>query len=100
MEASRRTLRLPPGLAEQAEALAAVQGLSLNAFIVQAVRNWADYQARKLGQPVPAAVTRVRTPAAPVETRLTGLPKVGANEPCPCGSGQKYKRCHGRPGAA
>ena len=23
-------------------------------------------------------------------------PKVGRNEPCPCGSGQKYKRCCGR----
>ncbi|MDP9370645.1 MAG: preprotein translocase subunit SecA [Chloroflexota bacterium] len=23
--------------------------------------------------------------------------KVGANEPCPCGSGKKYKRCHGAP---
>jgi uncharacterized protein YecA (UPF0149 family) len=22
--------------------------------------------------------------------------KVGRNEPCPCGSGVKYKRCHGR----
>jgi preprotein translocase subunit SecA len=22
--------------------------------------------------------------------------KVGRNEPCPCGSGEKYKRCHGR----
>ncbi len=22
-------------------------------------------------------------------------PKVGRNEPCPCGSGRKYKRCHG-----
>jgi preprotein translocase subunit SecA len=21
------------------------------------------------------------------------LPKVGANDPCPCGSGRKYKRC-------
>lgn len=26
--------------------------------------------------------------------------KVGRNEPCPCGSGKKYKKCHGRPGAA
>jgi preprotein translocase subunit SecA len=26
--------------------------------------------------------------------------KVGPNEPCPCGSGKKYKRCHGAPGAA
>lgn len=23
-------------------------------------------------------------------------PKVGQNEPCPCGSGQKYKRCCGK----
>jgi len=23
-------------------------------------------------------------------------PKVGRNEPCPCGSGKKYKNCHGR----
>ncbi|MGY0505485.1 preprotein translocase subunit SecA [Luteimonas sp. e5] len=26
------------------------------------------------------------------------LPKVGRNEPCPCGSGKKYKHCHGRIG--
>ena len=25
--------------------------------------------------------------------------KVGRNEPCPCGSGKKYKRCHGELGA-
>jgi len=22
-------------------------------------------------------------------------PKVGRNDPCPCGSGKKYKNCHG-----
>jgi preprotein translocase subunit SecA len=22
-------------------------------------------------------------------------PKVGRNEPCPCGSGKKFKNCHG-----
>ncbi len=26
-------------------------------------------------------------------------PKVGRNDPCPCGSGKKYKHCCGRPGA-
>jgi preprotein translocase subunit SecA len=26
--------------------------------------------------------------------------KVSRNEPCPCGSGRKYKRCHGAPGSA
>ncbi|WP_437341822.1 SEC-C metal-binding domain-containing protein, partial [Culturomica massiliensis] len=23
-------------------------------------------------------------------------PKVGRNDPCPCGSGLKYKNCHGK----
>ncbi|HKC51992.1 MAG TPA: SEC-C metal-binding domain-containing protein [Myxococcota bacterium] len=22
-------------------------------------------------------------------------PKVGRNDPCPCGSGKKFKKCHG-----
>ncbi|MDH4561640.1 preprotein translocase subunit SecA [Pseudomonas sp. BN411] len=34
----------------------------------------------------------VATAAAPVRTE----PKVGRNEPCPCGSGKKYKHCHGQ----
>ena len=24
------------------------------------------------------------------------VPRVGRNDPCPCGSGQKYKQCHGK----
>jgi preprotein translocase subunit SecA len=27
---------------------------------------------------------------------LGGVPRVGRNEPCPCGSGKKYKHCHGK----
>jgi preprotein translocase subunit SecA len=27
-----------------------------------------------------------------------GMPKVGRNDPCPCGSGKKYKKCHGAKG--
>ncbi|MHC5020646.1 MAG: SEC-C metal-binding domain-containing protein, partial [Planctomycetota bacterium] len=23
-------------------------------------------------------------------------PKIGRNDPCPCGSGKKYKKCHGK----
>ncbi len=30
---------------------------------------------------------------------FVGVAKVGRNEPCPCGSGKKFKRCHGSPGA-
>ena len=33
----------------------------------------------------------VKTPAA-----VNKFPKVGRNDPCPCGSGKKYKYCHGR----
>jgi preprotein translocase subunit SecA len=33
-------------------------------------------------------------PASPTKHR-----KVGVNDPCPCGSGKKYKHCHGRKGA-
>jgi len=35
--------------------------------------------------------------AAAMATSLAaGMPKVGRNEPCPCGSGKKYKHCHGQ----
>ena len=27
---------------------------------------------------------------------IVSAPKVGRNEPCPCGSGKKYKQCHGK----
>ena len=30
-----------------------------------------------------------------VETVRRGAPKVGRNDPCPCGSGRKFKHCHG-----
>lgn len=31
----------------------------------------------------------------PVEPFRRATPKVGRNDPCPCGSGRKYKHCHG-----
>jgi preprotein translocase subunit SecA len=38
---------------------------------------------------------RVQAPARnPQDPQSWG--KVGRNEPCPCGSGKKYKHCHGR----
>jgi preprotein translocase subunit SecA len=29
-------------------------------------------------------------------TPVTVAPKIGRNDPCPCGSGKKYKNCHGK----
>ena len=34
--------------------------------------------------------------AVKVEPVRSGVKKVGRNEPCPCGSGKKYKNCHGK----
>jgi preprotein translocase subunit SecA len=30
------------------------------------------------------------------ESLQAGVPKVGRNDPCPCGRGKKYKHCHGQ----
>ena len=35
-------------------------------------------------------------PAEPVTPYVREAPKVGRNDPCPCGSGKKFKQCHGR----
>jgi preprotein translocase subunit SecA len=56
------------------------------------------------GSPVPAspAQTSARPPASTGRgARTTGQPSSGPsrNAPCYCGSGKKYKRCHGAPGA-
>ena len=45
------------------------------------------------GQPLPAG--RQAEAPAQVETFVRDGRKVGRNEPCPCGSGKKFKRCHG-----
>ena len=37
-------------------------------------------------------------PAEPVVLQpvIRATPKIGANDPCPCGSGKKYKKCCGK----
>ena len=45
------------------------------------------------------AVQQAPGPVQKTPVVKSELEKVGRNEPCPCGSGKKYKACHGRPGA-
>jgi len=40
-----------------------------------------------------AAVTAAATGAG---AAAAAVPRVGRNDPCPCGSGKKYKHCHGK----
>ena len=35
-------------------------------------------------------------PLRPAQPAVHAGPKVGRNEPCPCGSNKKYKKCHGK----
>ena len=66
----------------------------------------------KLALPEPEQLRPMPVPEAPAGAPVSGTPerpglpkagtgsrpkpgKVGRNEPCPCGSGKKYKKCHG-----
>ena len=46
------------------------------------------------GSAVPETGEVAQPPAAP-QPLTRAHPKVGRNDPCPCGSGKKYKQCHG-----
>ena len=49
--------------------------------------------AQEQGLPAPQEATG---PGGKPQPRKRSMPKVGRNDPCPCGSGKKYKHCHGR----
>jgi preprotein translocase subunit SecA len=42
-----------------------------------------------------SAVTEAEERAAAQQSQRPTGKKVGRNQPCPCGSGKKYKLCHG-----
>jgi len=52
-----------------------------------------------LPQSQPQNLQTNREPAQQEQSQqpfVRDVPKVGRNEPCPCGSGKKYKQCHGK----
>ena len=78
---------LPPDTAEERAQRAALDRESpvgaLDAAIDELVGDVADLEAR------------TRDLRYQVETVRRAGPKVGRNDPCPCGSGRKFKHCHG-----
>jgi len=50
------------------------------------------------GSPANSSASRSMNAASRPEgaTVVRSQPKVGRNDPCPCGSGKKFKYCHGR----
>jgi hypothetical protein len=70
-------------------------------FLNNPQRQMIDDAAGGLGAWIPLEHSHA-TPEPVVPVRLAPPPretKVGRNEPCPCGSGKKFKQCHGKAGA-
>mgnify|MGYP000338951294 FL=1 len=55
-----------------------------------------QYQHADFDEALGAPDDKAAPIAAPAQPFEREYPKVGRNEPCPCGSGKKYKQCHGR----
>jgi preprotein translocase subunit SecA len=72
----------------------------LNAVEEPAVPRNVQYQHADVtggSGPVVAAVeSDVAVAERPAQPFVRGSEKVGRNDPCPCGSGKKYKQCHGK----
>lgn len=77
-------------------------------FTVQIAREQDVAQLERRPQPMRLAMSGGGAPAAPAQRPAggragavasapvaRGMAKVGRNDPCPCGSGKKFKKCHG-----
>ncbi|HTS89447.1 MAG TPA: preprotein translocase subunit SecA [Gemmatimonadales bacterium] len=55
----------------------------------------APVSGRGPGSELASAPTGLTTNRGTSASPVGSLPEVGRNDPCPCGSGKKYKKCHG-----
>jgi len=65
----------------------------------EAIRRQEAAQARMKFDPAQTPAMSANKSTARDEAKaepVRSTPKVGRNEPCPCGSGKKYKQCHGK----
>ena len=79
--------------------------------VVSALESSTQFLHPESGGMLAPAVETAAPPVAPMANRVPAEdknaagqtlrreePKVGRNDPCPCGSGKKYKKCHGNEG--
>ncbi len=110
-------MELPPGLdIQQIKSLIeSPQGKVMADFIVYCQEKGVDISSGNMNDPkiarlqnewisTPRTAFNGKTPSdmlsatqEKVETVRYQSPRVGRNDPCPCGSGKKYKKCCGRP---
>jgi preprotein translocase subunit SecA len=97
----------PAELDEEAAALAAGAALSQAAASAQAGHEHPVVSARGLDRPQQPQALTYSAPSETGEAEVQGRTVTNADDPfagvsrnaeCPCGSGKKYKKCHGAPG--
>jgi uncharacterized protein YecA (UPF0149 family) len=89
--ASPLVIEAQKNLATQQAALAAVEErLAGEVTRLQQWERQLEYRRDELHR----LELRIRAPA-PTRSSTSAIVRVGRNDPCPCGSGAKYKRCHG-----
>ena len=83
----------------QAEEAARARDMQARATAGRNYNPYANYSTTRDTYPGESAqrqaAQNVNRPSTPVQPIKAG-PKIGRNDPCPCGSGKKYKNCHGR----
>lgn len=58
------------------------------------IENPDEESVRVISAPIPESIF-TKPAFKPTGTLQRIRPKIGRNEPCPCNSGKKFKRCHG-----
>jgi tetratricopeptide (TPR) repeat protein len=89
-----RSLRAREDVTSRLAALLETAGRHDEARALEKETDAIRYAARKDGLRLPDPSPKPAPKAAPAPVKRSE-PKVGRNDPCPCGSGKKYKKCHG-----
>ncbi|MEZ4447838.1 MAG: preprotein translocase subunit SecA [Nannocystaceae bacterium] len=90
-----------PGAAPGADQLARLQEAARQAMekLAAAGAGGAAMQSARAAAPAAAASAAPAAAGDEGEGRRRRVAKVGKNDPCPCGSGKLYRRCHGKDAA-
>jgi len=85
------TVATQPGISETNGAGAGPRAAAMTSAAAQQLQRQA---AAAVGGPAPRNL-RTNQPTEGSGTTVVAGQKTGRNDPCPCGSGKKYKKCHG-----